>query len=307
MPPIVFIPPRWQPKEPTAPLKEEYLLFYQQVTWYHDQIKGSLAETPKLIEGALPKVPAALDTFTNKTAIIIMATNLVLYLIQAIYNDMCRKHVEATTPAPTLSGSVDHKCGRPKIKLPTSFEGSTTTTCTFLSECNNYISLNQSQFTSDSIKVQWALQLCTRKAANWKRIQLELGESYNIPDYLLSWGSFQDEFKLEWADLNLKEKAQDQFHVGIKQTGSICQYTKIFKEVILKAEFANKQILASAFYASLKPEIKMHLVGRHPDTLKELKSITIRLDEECTTAQGSDHCKARLRLLNHTSEIVSSL
>ena len=148
--------------------------------------------------------------------------------------------------------------------------------------------------------------MCTRKAANWKRIQLELGESYDILDYLLSWGSFQDEFKLKWADLNSKEKAQDQFHIGIKQTGSIHWYTEIFKEVILEVEFADKQILSSAFYAGLKPKIKMHLVGRHPDMLKELKSIAIRLDEECTTTQGSDHCEARPRQSNRASEIVSS-
>ena len=149
--------------------------------------------------------------------------------------------------------------------------------------------------------------MCTGKAANWKHIQLELGESYDIPDYLLSWGSLQDEFKLKWADLNSKEKAQDQFHVAIKQTSSVHQYTKTFEEVILKAEFTNKQILASAFYTGLKPKIKMHLVGWHPDMLKELKSVAIRLDKECMTTQGSDHCEARPRPSNHALEIVSTL
>ena len=144
MPPIIFVPPKWQLKELMAPLKEEYLLFHWQVTQYHDQIEGSLAETPELITDVLPDVPTALNTFTDKMAIIITATNLVLYLMDvwAIYDDMCHKHVEATTPALMLSGSADHKHSRPKIKLPTSFEGSTATTCTFLLECNNYISLN---------------------------------------------------------------------------------------------------------------------------------------------------------------------
>ena len=140
MPLIIFVPPRWQPKELMAPLKEEYLLFYQLVTQYHDQIKGSLAETPKLVKGMLPEVPAALDTFTDKTAIILAATNLVPYLmdVQAIYDNTHCKRIEAATPTPTLSGSVDHECSRPKIKLPNSFKGSTATAHTFLSEYNNY-------------------------------------------------------------------------------------------------------------------------------------------------------------------------
>ena len=69
---------------------------------------------------------------------------------------------------------------------------------------------------------------------------------------------------------------------------------------------SDKRILSSTFYAGLKSEIKMHLVGRHPDTLKELKSVAIHLDEERTTTQGSDHCKARPRPSNRALEVASS-
>ena len=67
-------------------------------------------------------------------------------------------------------------------------------------ECNNYITLNQSHFISDKVRIQWALQLCTDRAANWKQTQLELtAEAYDddgleTPDHLLHWESFQEDF-----------------------------------------------------------------------------------------------------------------
>ena len=205
MPPIVFVPPRWEPKDPAAPLKEEYKLFYHSVTRYHNQIEGNLAENPELAPDSLPEVPPALELFTDKMAIILSVTTLLLYIMEvwAIYDETRRKRVEAATPAPTMSGSSDHNQGGPKIQLPTQFDGSVTNTHTFLAECNNYIMLNRSRFVADSIKIQWALQLCTRKAANWKCVQLELGETYDVPEHLLSWMMFQAKFKLKWADLNL--------------------------------------------------------------------------------------------------------
>ena len=289
--PIIFVPPRWKPKDLATPLKEEYKLFYCSVTRYHDQIGGNLAENPELAPDSLPNVLPAIESFTDKMAIILSVTTLLLYImeVQAIYNETHHKCVKATTPAPTLSGSSDHNQGGPKIQLPSQFNGSVTTAHTFHQECNNYITLNQSRFVANSVKIQWALQLCTGKAANWKCVQLELGETYNVLEHLLSWAMFQAKFKLKWADLNSQEKAQDRFHTGIKQTGSIHQYTETFDKVVLELEFSNEQILASAFYAGLKTKIKMHLVGQQPTKLKELKSLAIILDEEQTTAQGSNH------------------
>ena len=52
------------------------------------------------------------------------------------------------------------------------------------------------------------LQLCSDKAANWKRIQTELLEmGVNVPNHLLDWDAFQKEFLLKWADLNAQDKA----------------------------------------------------------------------------------------------------
>ena len=136
--PIIFVLPRWEPKDLAAPLKEEYKLFYRSITCYHDQIKGNLTENPKLAPDGLPKVLPAIESFTDKMAIILSVTTLLPYImeVQAIYDEMCHKHVKATTPAPTLSGSSDHNQGGPKIQLPSQFDGSVTTAHTFLAECN---------------------------------------------------------------------------------------------------------------------------------------------------------------------------
>ena len=61
--------------------------------------------------------------------------------------------------------------------------------------------MNESTFPNDRLHIQWTLQLCANKAATWKHIQLDLLESStDVPDYLLDWDVFQEEFLLKWAD-----------------------------------------------------------------------------------------------------------
>ena len=241
-------------------------------------------------------------------AIVVAATNLLPYLsdVWSLYDEACQKCAEHATPAATVSSSTNTEQGRPKVALPTQFDGSAMNVCTFLAECNNYIMLNRTQFPSNSMKIQWALQLCTGKAANWKRIQLELADMFDTPEHLMSWALFQENFRLKWADLNLKEKAQQCFFAGIKQTGSVCQYTEIFEDVVLEAEFKSDKIVAAAFYTSLKYEVKHNLVGRQPHKLEELKVLAIILDKEWMATHNPNQCKLRPKPMTHTSEVASS-
>ena len=94
---------------------------------------------------------------------------------------------------------------------------------TFLSECNTYIWLNTVHFLTDSIKIWQTIQLCSGKAANWKRIQLDQVETPHAKAYHTDWSTFQEHFKLKWGNMNTKEKAQQWFFTGLKQTRSICQ------------------------------------------------------------------------------------
>ena len=151
------------------------------------------------------------------------------------------------------------------------------------------MALNKSQFTSDKIRIQWALQLCTNKAANWKCVQLELAQDEDkAPTYLVSWKLFQQNFINKWADLNAKQKACNCFHAGLKQTGSIRQYVKAFEELVLKMEFQDKEIITLSFYQGLKYKVKCDLVGQRPNNLNDLKTLTITLNEEHMAAQDPD-------------------
>ena len=121
---------------------------------------------------------------------------------------LCEKAVGHA--ALTASTPATMECSTPlKMALLTAFDGSSAKAHTFLAECNNYINLSQSQFPSNCIQILWALQLCTNRAANWKRVQLELADSdgFDVPDHLLTWKDFQVNFRLKWGDLNTKEKA----------------------------------------------------------------------------------------------------
>jgi hypothetical protein len=139
-------PPRWTPKEKAAPLKEEYLQFYWEVTQYHDHVEGNLEEFPNLME-QLPDVPELLETFTNKIQIIISVTELIAHLsdVRALYDTTHWKREDCMQSISTMTRSATSEHGRSlKTVLPSPFDGSATKAQTFLTECNNYITLNQS-------------------------------------------------------------------------------------------------------------------------------------------------------------------
>ena len=55
-----------------------------------------------------------------------------------------------------------------KAALPTAYGGTSSKACTFLMECRTFMQLNRSAFPDNQVKILWALQLCSDKAANWK-------------------------------------------------------------------------------------------------------------------------------------------
>ena len=113
-------------------------------------------------------------------------------------------------------------------------------------------------------------------------------DGLEMPDHLLHWESFQEDFQLKWANLNARQKAQQCFYNGIKQTGSVCCYAELFEEVMLEAEFHDPKMLTSAFYNSLKYEVRHDLVGQQPNKLDKLKRMAITLDEEQMATQDPD-------------------
>ena len=280
--------PKWVPKDRAAPLKEEYNLFYKESTRYHTLVEGSLLNQSDLTN-RLPDMPDPLESFTDKMMIAVGVSDIFAHLmqVQALYAE--GEQTRAVRAVSTVSGSAASERGGPKVSLPASFDGSSTKTRTFLAECNNYIKLHRSQFASDHIKIQWALQLCTDKSANWKCIQLERADDgTDCPDYLINWEEFQKCFHNKWADLNAKQKAQQRFLSGIKQTGSVRRYAELFDEVVLESEFRDPAIITAAFYNGLKYEVRRDLVGKRPDDLEELKARAITLDEERIATQDPE-------------------
>jgi len=261
----LFTAPKWAPKDKTVPLKEEIVAFHREVSRFHNRIEGVLQEFPDLAQ-KLTEPPEPLDGYTDKPQNLSHVTELIIFLsdVRVLYEEAQRMRSEATLstrltssgPAPTERG------GALKVALPSHFNGSSSKARVFLAKCNNFMALNSSRFASDEIRVQWALQLCTDKAANWKRVQLELAQDeYNPPAYLVSWKLFQRNFINKWADLNAKQKARNRFHAGLKQTGSVRRYVEAFEELVLETEFRDEEILTSAFYMGLKYEVKRDLVG----------------------------------------------
>ena len=287
--------PKWEPKDKTSPLKEEYTLFYQEAIVYRATTVGAIKVLSPTITSQVTAMPASLDTFTDKMKTVISTTDLTSYLykVRTLLDKVltCRNKRETSTTTMT-SGLAHAECsGSLKVSLPALFDGTTAKACTFLTECNNFIALNEHQFPSDRVKIQWALQLCTDRAANWNCIQLELtldDDEFDPPEHLQCWEAFQAEFRLKWDNLNLKQKAHQCFFNGIRQTGSVCCYAEQFEDLILEAEFRDPDMITAAFYHGLKSEVKNDLIGKQPSTLADLKAITIRLDEERAVYQEPD-------------------
>ena len=304
--------PKWEPKDKTSPLKEEYALFYQEAVVYRAHAGGAIEVLAPTIASQLTSMPAALDTFTDKMKTVISATDLTAYLyeVRTLYDKAItrRNEREASTTTTSSSAHAD-RGGSLKVALPALFDGTTAKARTFLTECNNYIALNEHRFPSDRVKIQWALQLCTDKAANWKRIQLELAcddDEFEPPEHLRRWEAFQAEFRLKWDDLHLKQKARQRFFNGVRQTGSVRRYAEHFEEVILEAEFRDADMITAAFYHGLKTEVKNDLIGKQPTNLVDLKAMAIRLDEERTVNQEPDRRNLKSKPTRTSTEPIAS-
>ena len=290
---IIMMPtpllPMWSLKDPTAPLKEEYIQLYKDTTMYHHWTNGHL-ELLVDLHMQIPLLPLLLEIFTDKRVILAHISNLCVHLSKLCYlygqgqaaNTGCKSSVESTAKliTPCL-----------KSTLPMTYDGTSSKAWTFLSECHNFMTMNESTFPNDCLRIWWTLQLCTDKAATWKCIQLDLLESgTNVLDYLLDWDAFQEEFLLKWADLNAWNKAQARLLARVKQTTSVWCYTEVFEELVLEAKFCNPDVLIPMYNEGLKWEVKQHLVGKKQNelTLTKLKVTVITLDKECMGAEWCD-------------------
>ena len=287
--------PLWNPRDKAAPLKEEYLSFHFETTILHHRTLGFLENQPDLASRVLG-LPPAIDAFTDKGAILASAYDLrvhndmlhFLYIEGQNRNVAHAAHVEPA-PAPALAPREP----RLKAALPVTFDGTSAKARTFLAECRAFMKLNASTFPNDETRILWTLQLCSDKSANWKRIQMELLEGTGvIPEGLLRWDKFQEDFLLKWADMNAQKKARAKFATGLKQTTSVRRYVELFDEVVLEAAYSDPTMLAGAFYEGLKWEVKCDLVGRTPDVLEDLKTVAINLDEERIGADHRDRSNA---------------
>jgi hypothetical protein len=83
--------PVWNLKDKNAPLKEDYVQFYQDTLQYHYHMTGFLAHSPEL-HARIPVLPNQLKSFTDKVAILVSVADLRVHVEQ-----LTTMHVEGVT------------------------------------------------------------------------------------------------------------------------------------------------------------------------------------------------------------------
>ena len=158
--------PKWNPRDRAAPLKEECQQYYQAAIQYHYRAQGYLAHYPNLLV-QLPDLPAALNAFTDKGVIAAYTSDLHAHLVEVCYL-YSQGDLTMTIHKQSVVDVAKPVRSRLKAALPTAYDGTSNKARTFLMECWTFIQLNQSSFPDNQVKILWALQLCSDKAANWK-------------------------------------------------------------------------------------------------------------------------------------------
>jgi hypothetical protein len=80
----LLVPPKWTPKNKATPLKEEFVKFHQEVTRYHNHIKGALIDGHAGFREHLPEIPTPPDDYTDKSAIVVATTDDMAFLVNVV-------------------------------------------------------------------------------------------------------------------------------------------------------------------------------------------------------------------------------
>ena len=141
--------PTWSLKDPTALLKEEYIQLYKDTTMYNHRTDGCLEPIVNL-HVQIPLLPAPLEIFTDKGVILSHVSNLHAHLSELHY---LYSQGQAADAGCKLSVKSTAKSSTPHLKstLPMTYDRTSSKAQTFLSECHNFMVMNESTFPTDPL------------------------------------------------------------------------------------------------------------------------------------------------------------
>ena len=112
--------PVWNPKDPTAPLKEEYIQLYKDTTTYHHRTDGRLEPLVDL-HAQIPPLPAPLEIFTDKGVILAHVSNLRAHLGELRYLYGQGQAADASRESSVVSTTKPTTAPRLKAALPSTY------------------------------------------------------------------------------------------------------------------------------------------------------------------------------------------
>jgi len=180
---------------------------------------------------------------------------------------------QTTRPAESLlspSQTADPKPKEQKHKIK-EFDGDREDFDDFIQAVELYFQANPDYFQTDNSKIMKCIFLCTLKVQRWYTNKRQNGEEPR------TWADFKTQFSQQYALVNAS-----QYHLRklkmLHQNNSCRKYVDDFRVHMYKCGY-NKEALMNTFIEGLKEDIAKAVAGKEFETIEQLFSSCIKLDD----------------------------
>lgn len=167
----------------------------------------------------------------------------------------------------------------------------------FLTDCDDWIELNQDSLNTDEKKIILVGGLLTGGPKDWYRQYRELPVS-DRPEFMNDYHKFCYELDRNWGDPDRKASYERKF-LQLEQTSTVAKYATEFRQYMAYLRYpTDDRLLPGTFYKGLKDEIKDEVMreGREnqlPELIIQATRIDNRLRARRKEKQSSEKSDSR--------------
>ena len=189
----------------------------------------------------------------------------------------------------------------PKVASPEFFVGNRKRSRAFLLQLRNVFRAQPERFTTDSIKVTYAISFLRDIAFDWVAPFIE-GNHHMLDDYL----NFEANFVLAFGDTDRKHLAERELLLLRQGWRSASALVSDFQRLAMEVQWTDDSLFP-LFYQSLSDEVKDEICKLdRPATIEEYYSLAVRIDNRLFERRNEKKLSYYPRPVVIKSEAVSS-